>query len=48
MAVRMYHGADKAFLSACAKVKERNPLFLVTYRQYRKWQRGFGSAFAAK
>lgn len=37
--VRMYDGDDQSFIAAC-----RNAEVKATYRQYRKWCRGVGSA----
>ena len=45
---RLYKGDNKLFLTACELVKSDNPGFIPSYRQYRKWERGFGSAFSKK
>jgi len=48
MAIKPYNGNDKLFLTACSLATHCRAKLAVTHRQYRKWERGIGSAYAKR
>lgn len=41
--LRQYKGSDETFLKACVNADAKP-----TWRQYRKWLKGYGKAYAAR